>query len=184
MDAPLNCCIEIPAQTTAGLSFQAAAAASNHPAPVWTATLHFRGPSQIDLTAAPDGTGFLFTAAAAETADWQPGAYWWAIRATDGNQVVEIERGDMIVNPDLVQAGAGYDGRSQNEIALEAIEAVLAKRATLDQSRYRINNRELYRESITELRRLRQHYKSAVRRERLRARGVSAWGRNIPVRFS
>lgn len=177
-------CISIPCEATAGLSFQASLSAANHPAPVWEVTLHLRGPSQINLTGAPDGIGHKFTADAAATAAWTPGTYWWALRATDGTDTVEIERGDMVVLPDLVGAAPGYDGRTENEKALAAIDAVLSKRATLDQERYRINNRELYRTPIADLIKLRSFYAAAVAREKRRCNGSRNWGRPIHVRFS
>lgn len=153
---------------------------ASQPAPAWTVTLHLRGPSQINLVAAPDGEGHKIEADPATTATWAPGAYWWTIRATDGVDVVEIETGDLTVLPDLVNAAAGYDGRSDNEKALDAIRAVIAKRATLDQERYRINNRELYRTPIADLLKLRAFYARAVAREK----GKSAWGRPVRVSFS
>lgn len=157
---------------------------SAYPAPAWTVTLHLRGPSDINLTATGDSASHQFSAAPAVTGSWVPGAYWWAIRATDGTDVVEIERGTLSVLPDLVSVTGAYDGRSENEKALDAIEAVLAKRATLDQERYRINNRELYRTPITDLLKLRTFYAAQVRREKAKAGGRSGWGRAIHVRFS
>lgn len=177
-------CVVIPLQVSAGLSFQATVDSALHQAPAWTCTLHLRGPSQIDLAAVPDGTTHKFAAAPAVTSDWEPGVYWWAIRATNGTDVVEIERGDITVLPDLAAVTTLYDGRSENEIALEAIDAVLGKRASQDQQRYVINNRELWRTPIADLLKLRSYYNTRVRRERLRAKGASVMGRNIPVRFS
>jgi hypothetical protein len=171
----------MPVQHTAGLTFQAAVEAAEHPVPAWTITLHLRGPSQIDLTAAPGG---YFTATAAETATWAPGAYWWTIRATDGAEVVELERGTMGVLPDPVAATGAFDGRSDNEKALVSIDAVLARRATIDQSRYVINNRELWRTPIAELIKLRAFYAAAVGRERRKASGRRSWGRPVHMRFS
>lgn len=176
--------VAILSEISAGLSFQATVDSAPHPAPAWTCTLHFRGPSQIDLTAAPGGAMHEFTATPAETSAWEPGAYWWAVRATDGTAVVEIERGEITILPDLVAIDAPYDGRSDNQIALDAIDAVLGKRASLDQQRYVINNRELWRTPVAELLKLRSYYNTRVRRERLRAKGASVMGRNIPVRFS
>lgn len=157
---------------------------ANHPAPAWTITLHLRGPSQIDLTGAPDGAGFTFAATAATTAGWAPGEYWWTLRATNGADVVEIERGTMAVLPDLAAVSSPHDGRTANEKALAAIDAVLAKRATIDQQRYTINNRELWRTPIADLIKLRAFYAAAVGREKGKASGSRKWGRAVPVRFS
>jgi hypothetical protein len=77
-----------------------------------------------------------------------------------------------------------YDGRSDNQKALDAIEAVLARRATLDQQRYTINNRELWRTPIIELIKLRSFYAAAVAREKRKNSGNRTFGRRINVRFS
>lgn len=141
-----------------------------------------RGPSQINMTAALDGK---FTATAAETASWVPGTYWWTIRATNGDDVEEVENGTLIVLPDMVNATGAFDGSSENEKALQAIHAVLAKRASLDQERYRINNRELYRTPIADLIKLRGYYARLVAAEKRKACGKSGrWGRPVVVNFT
>lgn len=176
-------CIEIPAEATAGLSFRATVTDSAHAAPGWAITLHLRGPSAINLEATSAGASHAFAAASTATASWLPGRYWWAIRATRGADVEEIERGEIEVLPDML-AGASFDGRSEAEKAFEAIKAVMAKRATMDQERYRINNRELYRMSISDLLKLRAHYAVLVSREKREKRGARKWGRAVHVRFS
>ena len=114
-----------------------------------------RGPIAINLAATIDGDEFVFSADASTTATWSAGDYWYSVRVTSGSAVQELESGQVTVLPDMATASSGYDGRTQAEIALAAIEAVLANRATKDQDRYRINNRELYRTSISDLLKLR-----------------------------
>jgi hypothetical protein len=172
-------CAHFPEKATAGLNFQA----SVDYAADWTLTAIIRGPSAITLTATADGTAYTFTADAATTAAWAPGRYAYSIRATNDADVLEVSFGIMEVLPDLAAVSAPYDARSDNEKALEAIEAVLGKRATLDQDRYKINNRELWRTPISDLLKLRDVYRAAVRRERARNAGRSQWGRLIPVTF-
>ncbi len=170
-----------PAKATAGLTFQATVTAAEYP-PGWSFSLHLRGPAAINLAGAVGADGAVtFAATAAATAAWADGAYWWTIRATDGTDVHEVGTGQMQVLPDLASVTGTYDGRTQNEIALDAINAVLENRASQDQQRYVINNRELWRTPIAELLKLRSFYNTRVRRER---RGAGGIGRNIPVRFS
>lgn len=179
-----NCVIELPVKATAGLSFSASVIDTRHPAPTWALTLYLRGPASIDIAGAHDGAGHAFKQTATETAAWTPGRYWWTLRAASADSdVIEIETGELLVAPDMVGAPT-FDGRSEAETALDAIDAVLGKRATIDQERYRINNRELYRMSIGELTKLRSHFVAQIARERRKAAGKSAWGRSIPVRFS
>lgn len=178
-----NCDI-FPKTVTAGLSFQATVNLSDYPAPEWELRAFLRGKQNIDLLAAADGVLHVFSADAATTAAWATGAYWYSLRATKGTQVVEIAKGQIDVLPDLATVTGTYDGRTENQKALEAIDAVLAKRATLDQERYRINNRELYRTPIGDLMKLRSFYVAAVRREKNANCGKSTFGRRINVRFS
>jgi hypothetical protein len=174
-------CANFPAECTAGLNFQASAVFDAYPAPDWTLTAHLRGPGLIDLQA--DASG-VFTAPAAATATWTPGTYWWSMRATNGADVLEVASGQLVIRPDLAAAGAGFDGRTQNERALDAISAVLEQRASRDQQRYTINNRELWRTPIADLLKLQAHYRVAVRRERKAKAGNTSFGRTIQVKFS
>lgn len=140
-----------------------------------------RGPSSVNITGTSDGDYFVFTAPATETANWLPGNYWYAVRAANGADVQELESSQTTVLPDMANAPEGYDGRTPSEIALEAIEAVLAKRATMDQERYRINNRELYRTPIADLLKLRDMYRMEVNRERSAKCGANPFGRRVRV---
>ena len=173
----------IPCEIMAGLSLAIAISLEDYPAPDWSLSLHLRGAKAVDLEAAQSGAGHTFTATATETATWSPGLYAWALRATRGAETVDISRGRLTIIADMVEAGDGFDARTENEKALEAIDAVIARRATVDQERYRINNRELYRTAIADLLKLRAFYVAKVRRERARLSGASAF-RKIPVRFS
>ncbi|MDT9105817.1 hypothetical protein RSW49_23025, partial [Escherichia coli] len=121
---------------------------------------------------------------AATTAGWAPGVYWYSLRATKGGAAREVAKGQLTVLPDLANVPEGYDGRTQNQIALDAINAVIAKRATMDQQRYIIDKRELWRTPMQDLLKLRAFYAVQVRRECARANGKSGFGRAIHVRFS
>ena len=164
----------IPSKITAGVSFSARVNLDDYPAGVWALALMLRGPSVIDVAATVDGNDHVFTVD--DTTEWEAGDYAYTIRATLGAKVAEVESGRVRILADLADAEAGFDGRSHARICLDAIEAVIAKRATLDQERYRINNRELYRTPIGELLKLRNTYREEVRREDLKARGGSRFG--------
>ncbi len=123
-----------------------------------------RGQSIITIEAAQEGTAHILQVNAVDTATWEPGRYSYSLRASKGFEVVEVEADSMTVLPDLASQGEGFDGRSHLERVLDAIEAVIERRATLDQERYRINNRELHRTPIPELLVLRDRYKAEIRR--------------------
>lgn len=152
-------------------------------APSWALSLLLRGPASIDLQAVADGANHRLQATGGVTETWAPGLYNYAIRATRGGEVVELQRGQLEIMPDLAAMAPGSDVRSAAQIALEAIEAVISKRATMDQERYRINNRELYRTPIKDLIALRDMYRGEVRRERAAACGKSLFGGVVRVRL-
>lgn len=162
----------IPAKIKAGLTFSIGPISTAYVAPDWTLALKLRGPNAIDLTATDDGAGPVLRAEATATAEWTAGLYAYSLRATDAaGTVVEVEAGQVQVEPDLAAIGPGHDSRDHVRRTLEAIEAVLEKRATLDQEKYKINNRELWRTPVADLLRLRDRYKAELRMMNAKARG-------------
>ncbi len=171
----MNCSI-LPDKIGAGLTFSTLVTQTAYPAPLWGLTIVLRGPSVIDLASTAEGSQHRISANAAVTGTWVPGSYSYSVRATDGVNVFEIESGQLNVEADLVNAVAGHDARSHAERTLEAIEAVLEKRASLDQERYKINNRELYRTPIPDLLKLRDRYRAEVRQQKAASRGKNLFG--------
>lgn len=94
-----------------------------------------------------------------------------------------VEEGQVRILEDLVSAAPGFDGRSHAEKVLEAIEAVIEGRASLDQSQYTINNRSLTRTPVADLLKLRNTYRAEVRAQRMAKRGRGPSRRHL-VRFS
>lgn len=154
-----------------------------YPAPDWSLSVILRGAGSIDIAATTDDNIHVIEQDGTTTGTWAPGSYWYSVRVTDGVDTFEIESGNIEILPDLESAGADYDGRSHNKRTLDAIEAVIEKRATLDQERYRINNRELYRTPIGELIKLRTQYLAWYRRELAAKSGRGSLGRTHLVRF-
>jgi hypothetical protein len=156
----------IPTSLTAGLTFETSVALDCYPADDgWALTAVLRGPAVIDIVATVEDGEHKLAAAAAVSAEWIAGRYSYIVRASKDGAVYAVETGVTEVLPDLSEEEAGYDGRTHAERTLDAIEAVIEQRATIDQERYRINNRELYRTPIAELMKLRDLYRSEVRLE-------------------
>lgn len=171
-----------PSTASAGLTFDRTATLTAYPAPAWQLSAVLRGPATIDMQAVAEQSIHRFKVTAAQTSEWTPGTYWYSIRATDGTDVVEVEAGEIVIKPDLATLEAGHDGRVHVQRVLDAIEAVLEKRATIDQERYRINNRELYRTPIPELLALRDRYKAELRRMKAVAKG-GLFDQAVRIRF-
>lgn len=94
------------------------------------------------------------------------GRYWWQAVAIKDGLKAEVASGEMEVTPSLLDAGDNFDGRSEAEIALDAVNAVLNKKATRDQQSYKIKDRELQRMTVAELLKLRSYLVFRVRREK------------------
>lgn len=171
-----------PSSFSAGLTFERTVTLIAYPPPDWQLSAVLRGPGAIEMEAEAIGTQHRFLVTAAETAGWEPGIYWFSIRATRGDEVAEVEAGEMTVRPDLANADSGFDGRNHVSRVLDAIEAVLEKRATLDQQSYKINNRELARTPIPELLQLRDRYRSELRRMKAARKG-GLFDQAVRVRF-
>ena len=174
----------VPKKIISGVNFSASLWRAEFSGADWSATIILRGPAAIDLAGARSGSRHVWDVPAADSAEWAPGDYAFAVRVTNGDAVHEVESGRVRIAPNLAAAPVGFDGRSENRIALDAINAVLSKRATLDQERYRINNRELYRTSIADLLKLRAHYIELCRAESAEAAGGrKLFGRQVKIRM-
>lgn len=173
----------IPATISAGLTFSLPVALSCYPAPAWTLALMLRGPGSIDLAATADGTKHVLAAAADVSATYAPGLYRYTLRAAYNGVVREVETGTIEVLADLAQVSPG-DMRSPARIILDNVTAVITKRATQDQQKYKINNRELWRTPIAELLLLRNQYAAIVRAEEAGAKGSNAFGQTIRMRLA
>lgn len=169
----------VPKTINSGFNFHATAWLPNYSGAEWTLELLFRGTGTITLTGERENARHVFSANAAETASWVAGEYTYFLRAVSGDDAYLVEQGTVRVTPDATKIADGTDMRSDAQKSLDAIDAVLAKRATLDQKRYRINNRELERTDPKDLIALRAHFFELVQREKAKASGKGLFGRQV-----
>lgn len=131
----------------------------------YTLAYYFKSPdsafsiSGVEITA--NGSAFVATKAATDTASIRPGSYFWQAYATSGAARYLAGEGWMSVTPDLATAG-GYDARAHAQKVLDAVEATLEGRASLDQLAISIGGRSLSRTPIGDLLALRDHYRREV----------------------
>ena len=121
-----------------------------------------------------------------DTTDLEVGKYDYAKKVTDGSSVFTLERGYVFVDPNLSADGSGVDRRAYCEIALENIEAVLAGKASKDQTSYSLNGRALSRYSPEELNTWRANLRIEVADLKQAARRKSGGKshRNVHLRMS
>lgn len=180
----MNCIL--PNTISAGLTFRKLVTLTAYPADHgWGLRVYLRGKSTIDLSSTKSGSQHVISVPATETSNWVAGDYGFVIRAVHEitGDVHEVEAGTLTILPDMATAAAGEDYRSHAQITLDAIEAVIQNRASIDQERYRINNRELYRTPMADLLKLRSLYRMEVQRERAKACGKSPFGQVIRVQL-
>lgn len=173
----------IPSEFIAGDTWRWTRDFADYPAGTWTVTYYFENSAQtFNVAGVASGTSHDFTIAAAATAAYKPGRYYWSARATDGTIVETIagESGWIEVKVDPAAAGT-KDRRSWARRTLEAVEAFLEGNASTAQASMSLGGRSLSRWSLAELQQWRNDLRQEVRTEEAGAN--AGLGRNIKVRF-
>lgn len=175
-----------PGVLAAGDTWEWERSLPDYPADVWTLTYYFVGKDgRFTFAATADGTDHAVTVAKAATAAYTPGVYRGEGFVGDGTERFRVWVGELRVEADMSAQQEGFDTRSHAQKVLDAVEAVLERRATRDQESYSLGGRSLSRTPIADLIVFKNHYQWIVRRERSAARiaqGLGGGG-NIHVRF-
>lgn len=137
--------------------------------------------AEIEITASESGSDYLVEVASATTAVKSAGWYAWQayiIRTSDSERVL-IGSGtvELIANRDAAET----DPRTHARKVLDAIEAVIENRATVDQQEYSIAGRSLKRMEIGDLLKLRDKYRAEVNAEQNAESGRGS--RKLLMRF-
>jgi hypothetical protein len=134
----------------------------------------------IDITSTASGTDHLVNVAKATTAAWAPGTYTvaaWVDNGTDRFDVAS-ESGEIVITPNPATLAGGADQRSQAEIALDKVQALLQGKAGSGVMEYQINGRQLRSYSLPDLLRFESKLKTDVDRERVAAGKAPIYGGN------
>lgn len=146
----------------------------------WALKYFFRGKGKFDVSAEAQDDG-SFAATVGADVEVQPGTYYWQGRVEKGGERYVIDSGEVLVKADLSGDVGEYDGRSEAKKTLDAIDAMLASKATRDQQEYQIGSRMLRRIPVDQLISLRRYYAGLYAKERRRAGGFFL--QNIETRF-
>lgn len=111
------------------------------------------------------GTPWTFQATAAVTALWVPDTYVFILAFSKTGERHTVTSGTVTIQPDI-SSQQTFDGRTQAQRTLEAIEAVIEKRASTDQKQYTIQGRSLVKMDVAELFKIRDMYRMEVMREK------------------
>lgn len=151
-----------------------------------TLTYELRGPTSLSLTASADGDGWITTLETAESEALSAGTYYWAAYATDSPDRVTLGRGTLKVIKNLEDVSGVYDGRSQTQKDLDAVQK--AMRAMIEGGavqEYSIGNRSLRKITLADLMVLEAQLKAQVAREKKAESIANGLGNpsNVFVRF-
>lgn len=161
---------------------------TDYPAGTWTLTYRFKKASGgFEVVAAADGLSHAVTVTAATSAGYASGDYTWQAQVASGTTKYTVDSGTLKVLPSLFATAAtvASDQRTHAKKVLDAIEAVIEGRASLDQQEYQIGGRMLKRTPITDLLKMRNFYKGEYQAELASeklANGLGI-GRKVQVRF-
>lgn len=117
---------------------------------------------QFTISAVASGDAFQVDLSASATAQFETGRYAWQAFVTKTTEIYPVGSGQIDILPNL---SSPADVRSHARKMLEAIEAVLENRATLEQKSYEIAGRRLERVPPAELVKLHAHYDAIVKSE-------------------
>ncbi|HWT00204.1 MAG TPA: hypothetical protein VN256_08150 [Pyrinomonadaceae bacterium] len=175
-----------PTEITAGSTLKWVKSLLDYPASEgYVLKYYFRGAGTgFDATATADGDDFEVNVPTATTAQMAAGTYYWQAEVSLSGEKFIVDTGEVKVKASLAATAAGdaFDGRSEAKKILDAIDAMLKGKATLDQQEYSIGNRALKRIPIPDLLSLRKHYAQLVARERRVAKGAPLL-KSINARF-
>lgn len=170
-----------PARLVAGDTWAWKKALSDYPASTWVLSYALRcAAGYVNITASADGDNHSVSVAAATTAVYAAGRYYWQSYVTSGSTRYTVAEGVLEVEGNYAATSAAADKRTHARKMLEAIEAVLEGVATSDVLEYSIGGRSLKRMSRQDLIKLHAYYKGQVGAEE----GTGNLGRSLGVTFS
>jgi len=139
--------------------------------------------SNFTLTATESNDEYIIEQSS--TTGYTKGNYNWISYITRTSDSARIKIGEGYTEIEDNYATTTSSVRSHAKKVLDAIEAVIENRASMDQSSMSIAGRSLSRLTIDELLQFRSHYKAEYLKEvrKARAKAGKATGNNIKVRF-
>lgn len=155
-----------PQSFTAGDTVKWKKTLADYPASAgWTLTYYaIQHNHKFNATASASGDDFLITLSSATTAGYITGEYYWESYVSKAGERFKVGSGTLHVTENLATAN-NFDARSHAKKTLEAIEAVIEGRATVDQQEYQIGNRSLKRMPIADLIVFAEKYRAMVKSE-------------------
>lgn len=149
-----------------------------YPTGDFTFTFHLGGAVGRTAEGVVDGDYVDFELTPENTEGLTAGLYSFQVFATKPSARYLIQRGNLTVDS-YVSGDVAFDGRSVYQRIIDAIDATIAGRATLDQQSYAISSgnttRQLSRIPVTELMQIRNLYQKLENQDARRRSGQSVF---------
>lgn len=122
------------------------------------------------LTAVADGPSWVTTLTTTQSEALTAGRYAWCAQLFATDVRITIAEGELTVEADLSSVAAGFDPRSQAEIALDQARAAYANFSSSGGAvqSYRIGSREMVFHTLADIQSQVNYWQSQVTRERRR----------------
>ena len=175
-----------PTAIVAGTTVKWTASFPDYPASAWALSYALRSANDsLNVSTTANGNDFDAVISATDSATLSPGRYAWQAIVTNGSETYVAADGFLTVTV-LLSGAATFDPRTQNEKNLDALDAVIAGKASADVLEYTINGRQLRRYPIKDLIALRNHYAALVAAEKaaLRNRNGGSVFRSVDFIFA
>lgn len=178
-----------PREIAVGETLEWKRALAEFPAGTYTLTYYVRGAGPgFNVAAAQEGSIHHVTVPSSTTQNLVAGTYTWEAWTDDGaggQYLVASGEFKVITSLKAMTTSTTLDNRSQAKKILDAIDAMMIGKATLDQQSYTIGNRQLSRIPIPELLKARTHYAKLYARERRaeRLKTGAPYLKTVLVRF-
>jgi len=156
----------------------------------WTLTYYLRTNTASEgatVVGSAYGTGWELTIAAATSAGFDAGDWYWQAIATSGSEKVTLGAGQLEVLAALSYAGTpgAFDGRSQAQQDLDAVQAAIRSIVSGGAKQYTIGSRSFTKLDLSELMERESKLKAEVKREQMADLIANGLGNphNLFVRF-
>ena len=181
-----------PTSVRAGDRLQWTKSLSDYPATEgWGLTYHLRSTAvdgHIQITGTASGGDHAVDVAAATTAGWTAGDYWWEAFVADGTSRYCVGSGSIEILPDFATIYEGYDGRSHNRQVLDALRATMLRAASRPEVSYSISaaGQSFSFRTLAELQDAIHVYESRVAQEEADARVAlgGSYGNQVKCEFT
>lgn len=151
-----------------------------------TLSWSIRGATALDLIAVADGDEFITTISETQSQLLTPGTNFFQAFVTKDNKRLSVGAGQITVTANLALLSSAYDGRSEKQKTLDAVNAAISAivEGGAVQS-YSIKGRSLSKMPLSELLVLRDRLKVEISREKAAESVAMGFGdpRRLYVRF-